>query len=577
MRARIAVQFLLAIVAAGCSGAANQEYTSLEGRYRVQFPGKPKLTDQTVPTALGPIVAKIASTEDWSRTARLILYADYPAALIHPGNRDPMLDGACQGMATEAKLVILAKVPMSLNSHPGREVSFEAQPGHPAGKLTGRARIFLVGSRLYQIFIAGPPGRLTPESIDSFLNSFKLLDQPSGPANDELVSGASARARSPLGFYTVPEPASTAILADVQGPGRGDGGRLPFPGSEDRATPSAPTASAGGASIRSFQWVDENADIVGGNGDSARSDGTKDQHFRMSLELPTNTILEELVVTSGGFHRWMTQPSDQFWPIAIFQNGRPVVRSQVAQVGVYSGPQKFDLYFNTSIGIGPGTPFELQVVVSIAGNRITLGSQCTRPEHPSVAPAEPRPPTQLTPASPSPDAAKTPPEARTNQAPPVNDARLAKRPRELTEVPDLLKPSSGGASIVSFEWLDHKDNRVGTSSRVIEPGGGEDEHYQLVLELPPGAVIEEIVITGGGVLRWTTKPSTMFWPVAVFAEQRPVNRGQSLRVGTFSGRWALDLYVESHGTVRPDHVFGVEVTVMIRGTRHSLTARCRRK
>ncbi len=89
--------------------------------------------------------------------------------------------------------------------------------------------------------------------------------------------------------------------------------------------------------------------------------------------------------------------------------------------------------------------------------------------------------------------------------------------------------------------------------------------------------VEEIAITGGGLLRWTTKPSTRFWPVAVFAENRAVIHGQSLRVGTFSGPWTFDLYVESHGTVRPDHVFGVEVVVFIRGTRHSLTARCRRK
>ena len=140
-----------------------------------------------------------------------------------------------------------------------------------------------------------------------------------------------------------------------------------------------------------------------------------------------------------------------------------------------------------------------------------------------------------------------------------------------------MKPSGGGASIVSFDWLDHNDDRVGPSGRLIEPDGATDEHYRLVLDLPSAAVIEAIVITGGGVLRYTTKPSPRSWPVAVFAEDRPQIRGQSLRVGTYSGRWTFDLYVESHATVRPDHVFGVEVVVLIRGTRHSLTARCRRK
>jgi hypothetical protein len=97
------------------------------------------------------------------------------------------------------------------------------------------------------------------------------------------------------------------------------------------------------------------------------------------------------------------------------------------------------------------------------------------------------------------------------------------------------------------------------------------------MDLPATSIIEEITITGGGVLRWTTKPSAKFWPVAVVANQELKNRrGQSLRVGAFSGRWTFDLYVESHGSVRPHQDFGVEVVIFIQGTRHHLTARCRR-
>jgi hypothetical protein len=118
---------------------------------------------------------------------------------------------------------------------------------------------------------------------------------------------------------------------------------------------------------------------------------------------------------------------------------------------------------------------------------------------------------------------------------------------------------------------------VGTSGRVFGPDGGHDEHYRLVLDLPPAATIEEIAIMGGAELRWTTRPSTLFGPVAVFANQQSVNRGQSLRLGTYSGRWTFDLYVESDAGIRPGHVFGIEVVLFIRGTRHHLTARCQRQ
>ena len=42
MRGRIVAQLLLSILVAGCGSMTVQEYTSQEGRYRVQFPGKPR-------------------------------------------------------------------------------------------------------------------------------------------------------------------------------------------------------------------------------------------------------------------------------------------------------------------------------------------------------------------------------------------------------------------------------------------------------------------------------------------------------------------------------------------------------
>src|SRR5262249_18434257 len=155
---------------------------SPEGRYRVLFSGTPKVQEKTVLTPLGPITAKIAITEDWSRTARMVMYADYPAQLVQFGNRDAMLDGACQGMVTEARLNALSQVTIALHGHPGREVNFESQPGRPGPKIAGRARIYLVGNRLYQVFVAGRTGQLAPETVDGFLNSFALLDQGPGTA-----------------------------------------------------------------------------------------------------------------------------------------------------------------------------------------------------------------------------------------------------------------------------------------------------------------------------------------------------------------------------------------------------------
>ncbi len=565
MRGRNLAQLLLAIVATGCGGTTSQEYMSPEGRYRVQFPGKPKVADRTEQTPLGPIINKVATTKDWSQTERTVAYADFPGGLIHLGNKDRMLDGACQGFATGSNLVIQSKMPIAKNGHPGREVAFETQEGHPAGKLTGRTRIYLVGARLYQLTVAGPRGRITPETMESFLDSFELLDggpgpgfpagpppptagrppgSPPQPTTEPNPPVAPADQAAPLSFYNIPEPATATVEADLGGMGgtprdadvRGLGG-----------SPAAP-ASSGGASIKLFEWVDADTDNVGGPGAAPGPDGTNDQHFRLRLDLPPRTIIESLAISNGPTNRWVTQSSDQWGPIAIYQDGRAVFRSYVAQVGFFSGPQTFDLYISPGAEPAASVAIELQVALSIDGRRVPLSSRCTRPEQPfgALADARPRPTAPAIPSSPAPSPAAAP----ARQPQPATSPDPSPSGRQPTDIPVLIKPSSGGATIVSFNWLDRDDDHSGTSIRQIGPGGGKDEHFQLALDLPSAAIIEEITITGGGVL-WTTKPVPRSWPVAVVANHVLKNRAQMRTVGAFSGKWTLDLYAESQEVVRP--------------------------
>ena len=588
MRIVIAVQLLLAIVVSGCGSAVNQEYTSNEGRFRVLFPGKPKLSEQPpVITPVGPIIEKNTISEDWSRVVRFVSYADYPGGIINPGMYELLLDESCKGWANEKHLTILNQQPISLNGHPGREVNFESGAGSTTGKFSGRARFYLVAGRLYHIGIVAPAGRLNSNSIEQYLESFALLGGGPPPVVATVPaitapaiptpSAPVAAARSPIGFYEIPDPAVSAIVADTSVALLGNEKRSRPTSLDNRLGSSPATASAGGASIRSFEWIDAAADFVGGHGDPTKPDGTPDQHFRLKVDFPQNTHVEELVIWINDRHRWVTKPNDRYWPVAIYQQGRPVARGQVAQIGSFSGPQEFDLYINTGIGIDPGSLFQFQMIVSIAGNQHVLSSQCKGPNSPSQFVSNNQPP-RLTEAPEPPARPSMPPVRRPPAPSPLTEAGPSPRgARDSTEVPVLLKPSAGGASIVSFDWLDQKDDQVGTSGTLIEPGGGKDEHYRLSLELPAASVIEEIVITGGGVLRWTTKLGSRHWPVGIYNDHRLVLRRQSPRVGTFSGSWTFDLYVESHGTVQAKQLFGVEVIVLIRGNRHSLTARCQRK
>ena len=189
MRGRIVAQLVLAVVAAGCGGASLQEYTSPEGRFRVTFPGKAGVKEEMIPTPMGPIISKIAATKDRSRIERAVVAIDFPGRLANRAVMEGKLDSVCQSWADDNNMILSSQGPILLNGHPGRELAFESRPGHEAGKLTGRARFYMVGTHLYEVIIAGPAGRLTSELSDGFLDSFALLDQGPGPFGPEMAGG----------------------------------------------------------------------------------------------------------------------------------------------------------------------------------------------------------------------------------------------------------------------------------------------------------------------------------------------------------------------------------------------------
>ncbi len=592
MVGRIATCLVVTVIVAGCGNRGMHEYQSLDGRYRVILSGTPKVEVRTFPTAVGPMVSKITSAKDLSETARLIMYVDYPPPLLNIGNREAFLDNYCLGWAHRTRVSVLSKAPIEIAGHSGRDLTFDSLPNSQFGKVSGRAWFFVVGARLYVVTIMAPPGRLDAATIDSFFNSFALLDQGPGPPQPvpnpdmpgspppQLATDSDNPPHQPaatLAFYDVPDPADAPIEADIPGMGSKPAA------SRDAGLDGAPKSTIPGATIRSFEWVDANADMVGTFDNNSRADGKRDHHFRLQIDLPPTTIIESMALSTDNVNRWETRPTRQWWPLAVFQNGRAVCRAQVPQLGLFEGSQTFDLYVNTRIGPRPGDPARLEVAISAGGGQSRLTAKC---QVPSTAPE----PGQLT--RPAPAIAAAPPTSTAPAASPVGPAgrpkvvgQLLDRPakgnpasgRESTAVPVVANPTSGGATIVAFDWLDQDQDRVGTSGRTIAPSGDRDEHFQLVLDVPGASTIEAININGNGVLRWTTKTGFRTWPVAVVVNQQPRNRAQVYRLGAFSGRWTFDLYVESHDTVKPHQPFGVEVIFTSRGIKHTLTARCERK
>jgi hypothetical protein len=159
----------LVIFATGCSQP--QTYDSSSGRFTIDFPGKPKEQSQTVQTPTGNVTAHIIMYE--SRIAAYVVtYSDFPASQIKSSSADELLDGACQGVASNIGGTITSQKSISIDNHPGQEVKVSASSR--GKKVEVRNRIYLVGNRLYQVIVTAAPGDTEDATANKFVTSFKL-------------------------------------------------------------------------------------------------------------------------------------------------------------------------------------------------------------------------------------------------------------------------------------------------------------------------------------------------------------------------------------------------------------------
>src|SRR5262249_46059582 len=103
-----------------------------------------------------------------------VMYADMPI----PPNETPQqiqmrLDGAREGMVRNANAKLTNASNITLDGkHPGRE----AQADLPVQNGVLRARIYVVGTRLYQVMATGTKSWADSPDVTKFLDSFALTE-----------------------------------------------------------------------------------------------------------------------------------------------------------------------------------------------------------------------------------------------------------------------------------------------------------------------------------------------------------------------------------------------------------------
>jgi hypothetical protein len=140
--------------------------------FTIQMPGTPKV--ETSSATIGKDQAPVTS------------YAVIPSAdmgyvvmvMEMPISVDPkssMAQDFLNGMEKDAgktfTSTVVAKKSLTLSGNPGREMTLSDRDGF------GKTRIFLVQNRMYMLMAGGKSGQANKQNIDTFLQSFKLIDQ----------------------------------------------------------------------------------------------------------------------------------------------------------------------------------------------------------------------------------------------------------------------------------------------------------------------------------------------------------------------------------------------------------------
>jgi hypothetical protein len=143
-----------------------QTYSYSAEGFSVSFPAQPELSKQSVPTAAGTFELR-AYNVTVGPSALYVGVCDYGAAA---NGHDPqaMLNGAENGALSNTQAHLIGSSKITLGAYPGLAFDAENQTLHFT------ARIYVVGSTLYQTLTASPIGQPYADTV-RFLDSFQFI------------------------------------------------------------------------------------------------------------------------------------------------------------------------------------------------------------------------------------------------------------------------------------------------------------------------------------------------------------------------------------------------------------------
>ena len=165
-----ALLVLLFPIALNAEDKKPEPFKSKEGKFSVAMSEKPKEQTNKVKTDVGEVDLH-AFLVDQKDRAVVVMYSDYPAGSVAEKS-EKVMAGCIEGnvKALKGKLLTEDKITIGKAKHPGREIRIEM----PDKKSIYRARLFIVGDRLYQVVALGPDDYTKTKAVDDFMKSFAI-------------------------------------------------------------------------------------------------------------------------------------------------------------------------------------------------------------------------------------------------------------------------------------------------------------------------------------------------------------------------------------------------------------------
>jgi hypothetical protein len=181
----ISAIFLLTLVSACGSGTgkakddkavapvaveAAEKYSSADGKFKINFEGKPTVSNQKVPTEVGDIEVHMFIYEKSATEIFLVGYSDYPSELIKKSNVAEVIKGAQSGVVSELKAKITEEKNINVGGNDG--IWFRAN----SDQYYITYKLFLCKNRLYQIGMVRDGSHVTDETAKGFMDTFELVN-----------------------------------------------------------------------------------------------------------------------------------------------------------------------------------------------------------------------------------------------------------------------------------------------------------------------------------------------------------------------------------------------------------------